>query len=97
MYKLSSLAAEDFASIFEYTLLNFGIKQAEDYTDDMDNALSILANSSLIGRDCPEIGNGVLRYDHQRHAIFYRQRMKDFFVIRILHQQMEPMRHFFEV
>ncbi|WP_268753174.1 hypothetical protein [Arsukibacterium ikkense] len=30
MYKLSKLAAEDFAAIYEYTLLNFGVRQHPD-------------------------------------------------------------------
>ena len=97
MYKLSNLAAEDFASIFEYTLINFGGRQADEYTSDLENVLNILSTSKVIGRDFPKIGDGVYRHDHQRHAIFYRQRKKDIFVIRILHQQMDPMRHFFEL
>ncbi|OQU09256.1 plasmid stabilization protein, partial [Vibrio parahaemolyticus] len=36
MYKLSNLAAKDFEQIFEYTLLNFGIKQADVYTDSIN-------------------------------------------------------------
>ena len=97
MYKLSNLAAEDFAAIFEYTLLNFGVSQADAYTDDLENALRLLAGSPLMGHACPEIAAELLRHDHQRHAIFYRQREQDIFVIRILHQQMEPMKHFFDL
>lgn len=33
MYKLSNLAAEDFAAIYEYTLLNFGARQADPVRD----------------------------------------------------------------
>jgi toxin ParE1/3/4 len=32
MYKLSQIAATDFSSIYEYTLLNFGVRQADAYT-----------------------------------------------------------------
>tara|TARA_R110001583_G_scaffold167425_2_gene320243 strand:- start:23840 stop:24133 length:294 start_codon:yes stop_codon:yes gene_type:complete len=95
MYKLSKLAAEDFAAIYEYTLLNFGARQAYAYTDDLENTFRLLSSSPLMGYECQEIADGVSRHDHQRHAIFYRRRQHDIFVIRILHQQMEPMRHFF--
>ena len=95
MYKLSRLAAEDFRAIYEYTLLNFGANQADAYTDDLDSALQLLTNSPLMGHEHPEIADGVRRHDHQKHAIFYRQRESDIFIIRILHQQMEPMKHFF--
>lgn len=97
MYRLSNLAADDFAAIYEYTLLNFGTDQADAYTDAMASALGLLSSSPLMGHECPEIADGVRRHDHQRHAIFYRCSERDIFIIRILHQQMEPMRHFFEM
>ncbi len=97
MYRLSHLAAEDFAAIHEYTLLNFGERQADVYTEDMESTLQLLSGSPSMGHECPDIADGVRRHDHQRHAIFYRRREHDIFVIRILHQQMEPMRHFFEL
>ena len=97
MYKLSNLAVEDFAAIYEYTLLNFGTHQADAYTDNLESTLRLLSSSPLMGYECNDIADGVRRHDHQRHAIFYRQREHDIFVIRILHQQMEPLRHFFEL
>ena len=97
MYKLSNLAADDFTAIFEYTLLNFGTRQADAYTDDLENTLRLLADSPLMGSECPQIADGIHRHDHRQHAIFYRQREHDIFIVRILHQQMEPMRHFSEL
>lgn len=97
MYKLSKLAAEDFAAIYEYTLLNFGARQADVYTDELESAFRLLSSSPLMGHECQEIADEVRRHDHQRHAIFYRQRESGIFIIRILHQQMQPMRHFSEL
>ncbi|WP_227370755.1 type II toxin-antitoxin system RelE/ParE family toxin [Halomonas sp. M20] len=97
MYKLSNLASEDFAAIFEYTLLNFGTHQADAYTDDLESIFDLLSRSPLIGRECPEIAKEVRRHDHQQHVIFYRRKEHKIFVIRILHRQMEPMKHFFEL
>lgn len=94
MYRLSRLAAHDFAAIYGYTLLNFGVRQADAYTDDLENALRLLASAPLMGHECPQIADSLRRHDHQRHAIFYRRREQDIFVVRILHQQMEPMKHF---
>jgi toxin ParE1/3/4 len=93
MYKLSNKAANDFGGIYEYTYLNFGEVQAEIYTDEMDNCLNALADAPLIGRDCHYLKQGIRRYDHQHHAIFYRVRDCDIFIVRILHQQMNPMLH----
>lgn len=94
MYNLSRMAADDFAAICEYTLLNFGARQADNYTHDLENALQLIASSPLLGHECSDIAEGIRRHDHQRNVIFYRQRERGVFVIRILHQQMEPLKHF---
>jgi plasmid stabilization system protein ParE len=59
MYKLSNLAAEDFAAIYEYTLLNFGALQADIYTDDLDKTFQLLSGSPLMVHECPEMAVGV--------------------------------------
>ena len=94
-YKLSSLAEEDVDAIYEYMLLTFGKKQALKYANDLHKVLSTLSGSLLVGHECPEMGGGVLRHDHQQHAIFYRRKSSHIIVMRILHQQMEPMKYFF--
>jgi toxin ParE1/3/4 len=95
MYKLSNLAAEDFERIFEYTLLNFGVKQADDYTVSMHNALLAITEQPLMGHECPEIAKELRRYNHHKHAIFYKKQPYGIYILRILHQQMEPLRHFY--
>ncbi len=97
MYKLSNLAVEDFTAIYEYTLLNFGAIQADAYTEGMETCFQLLSTNPLMGYEYSAIATGIRRHDHQRHAIFYRQRISDIFIIRILHQQMEPMKHFFDL
>jgi toxin ParE1/3/4 len=97
MYKLSRLAAEDFAAIYEYTLLNFGMRQADAYTSNLENTFHLLSSSPLMGYECREISGGVRRHNHQQHAVFYRQGEQDIFVIRILHQKMDPLKHIFEL
>jgi toxin ParE1/3/4 len=80
MYKLSNLAVEDFTAIYEYTLLNFGDIQADNYTDYLESTFRLLSSSPLMGYECPEIADGVRRHDHQRHAIFYRLREHETFL-----------------
>lgn len=95
MYKLSNLAAKDFEGIFEYTLINFGVKKADEYTNSLYGVLEIISSNPLLGNECTEIATGVRRHNHSKHVIFYRCRTDDIFVIRILHQQMEPLKHFY--
>lgn len=93
MYKLSQKAADDFGDIYEYTFLNFGEEQADNYIEEMESCLQTASEAPFIGRDCSGLRPGIRRHDHQKHAIFYRVRDLDIFVIRILHQQMNPMLH----
>ncbi|WP_245879937.1 type II toxin-antitoxin system RelE/ParE family toxin [Vibrio gangliei] len=59
----------------------------------MERCLVMLSESPLIGRDYNQIKQGIRRYDYNKHAIFYRIRAHDIFILRILHQQMNPMLH----
>ena len=93
MYKLSNKAAEDFEQIYEYTYLNFSENKADIYTDDMDKCLLLLSSSPQIGRSLDKIKKGVYRLDHEYHAIFYLIESSDIFILRILHQQMNPLLH----
>lgn len=95
MYKLSNLAAKDFEGIFEYTLVNFGVKNADKYIKSLHDVLEVISSDPLIGMECAEIAVGVRRHNHSKHVIFYRYRTDDVFVIRILHQQMEPLKLFY--
>jgi toxin ParE1/3/4 len=95
MYKLSNLAVKDFECIFEYTLLNFGVEQADGYTESMHSALQTITEQPFIGYECPELAEGLRRHDHHKHAIFYRLQSDGVYILRILHQQMEPLRHFY--
>lgn len=94
MFKLSFKAAEDFGDIYQYTYLNFGERQADSYTEEMENCLTSLSHTPIIGLDCSELSAGIRRHDFQKHAIFYRVHESDIFVVRILHQQMNAMLHF---
>ncbi|PHM49097.1 type II toxin-antitoxin system RelE/ParE family toxin [Xenorhabdus sp. KK7.4] len=92
MYRLSERAAEDFADIYDYTLIQFGEVQADYYTDALDEFLETLASMPDIGRDYPAV-SGVRRIEFQRHTIFYTVRDSDILIARILHQQMNHTQH----
>ncbi|MDK9584733.1 type II toxin-antitoxin system RelE/ParE family toxin [Lelliottia wanjuensis] len=93
MYKLSNLAADDFGAVYEYTWRKFGPGQADKYTDELDLFLRLLSANPQMGRDCSNIIEGVRRHDHRHHSVFYQPSDDSIFVIRILHQQMNPLLH----
>nr|WP_319556705.1 type II toxin-antitoxin system RelE/ParE family toxin [uncultured Vibrio sp.] len=93
MYKLSKKAAEDFGNIYEYTFLKFVEDQADKYTDELETALKNISEAPFIGRDYDDLKAEIRRHEYQKHSIFYRIREIDVFIVRILHQQMNPMLH----
>ncbi|AXF76573.1 type II toxin-antitoxin system RelE/ParE family toxin [Erwinia tracheiphila] len=92
MYKLTERAAEDFAGIYDYTLLKFGEAQADHYTDALEAFFETLSGMPDMGRDYNAVP-GVMRIEFQRHIIFYTVRDTDILIARILHQQMNHKRH----
>ncbi|WP_312629223.1 type II toxin-antitoxin system RelE/ParE family toxin [Scandinavium sp.] len=93
MYKLSYRAAEDFGTVYEYTFRQFGPQQADSYTNQLDAILTLLAKNPHMGRDVSEIVEGIRRHEHSHHAIFYQTMDDGIFIIRILHQKMNPHLH----
>ncbi|HDL8115209.1 TPA: type II toxin-antitoxin system RelE/ParE family toxin [Yersinia enterocolitica] len=94
MYKLSERAADDFAGIYDYTLLKFGETQADHYTDALEAFFDTLVTMPEIGRGYFVVP-GVMRVEFQRHTIFYTVRDTDILIVRILHQQMNYSRHLY--
>lgn len=92
MYKLTKRAADDFAGIYDYTLLKFGEFQADNYTDALEKFFLTLAEMPDIGREFYALA-GVMRIEFQLHTIFYTVRDKDILIVRILHQQMNHKCH----
>jgi len=92
-YKLSKRADKDFKGIYKYTYTKFGEQQADKYTNSLEKCFLLLSEIPTIGRNVDYIKKGVLRHEHQEHTIFYRERKQDIFVVRILHEDMEPIRH----
>lgn len=92
MYKLTERAADDFAGIYDYTLLKFGEVQADHYTDALEAFFGTLAEMPDIGRVYHAVP-GVMRIEFQQHTIFYMIRDTDILIARILHQQMNHKLH----
>lgn len=89
MFKLTEQADSDMAAIFLYSLEEFGLDQAEAYSDSLERAYQRLSEFPKLGRLCPELQPDLRRHDVLHHAIYYREIDLDILIIRILHQQMD--------
>lgn len=88
----SAAAADDLNDIWDYTTEEWGIDQAERYTDGIQDICNSLARGEKHGY-IVDIREGYLKRSVGRHFIFYRTTDTGISVTRILHQSMDVQRH----
>ena len=93
VYSLSSKAAADLDRIHEYTILNFGLKQARAYLSGLRERFETLAENPMHGRSASELSPGLRRLEYQSHVVFYVPKDKGIRIVRVLHQSMDVKRH----
>ena len=91
--RFSRRAEADLLAIGTHTVETWGINQAEHYLSELEVCCQQLADGPSLGRSCDEISEGLQRFEHGRHVIFYRQESGGILISRILHQRMLPERH----
>lgn len=93
-YRLSVEAEADLAGIYEYSVLTFGLKKAQEYLFGMNSAFTLLGENRRLGRDCSYIYPHSRRHEYARHVIYYRLEGSDILVLRVLHASQDPMINF---
>ena len=91
---LSSLAEADLSEIAEYTIENFGIKQARRYRDGLESRFQTLANNPFIGRSADDLAPQLRYLEYQSHNIFYlpQTQKNNVLIVRVLHASMNAER-----
>ena len=90
----SPSAQKDLDDIYEYTIENWGITQAERYLLQLRDTCYDLAQAKKQGQKVDHIRRGYLRIAEESHFIFYRHSSTITEIIRILHQRMSFKNHF---
>lgn len=86
-YKLSEIAAEDIAQIFEFGIDTFGLNSASSYIEGMTVRLQQLAEYPLQYQAVDDIREGYRRSVYGSHAIYYRVNEDNIDIMRILRNQ----------
>ena len=82
-YKLSSDASKSIEKIYEYSIVNFGEKKADEYFKLLHKAFDLLADQPKLGRKFYEYH----RHEHGEHVFFYKTTDYGIKIIHILHQK----------
>lgn len=86
-------ARTDIEDIWDYTVKNWGERQAEIYIQLVKTAVDAVAADPGVGRRCDDVRPGYRRYPVGSHVLFYRVTASAVVVVRILHQRMDVERH----
>ncbi|MFT6805696.1 MAG: toxin ParE1/3/4 [Glaciecola sp.] len=92
-YRLAPLAEQDMEAIWEYSFEQWGINQANFYTDELVSTFEGLAASSSQALSCDNIRVGYKFYRQGKHLIYFKATNYGVAVVRILHGRMLPSRH----
>lgn len=71
-YHLSPLAEQDMEAVWKYSYKNCGMKQANDYTDELVSAFEGLAASSSQVISCDNIRVGYKFCRQGKHLIYFK-------------------------
>lgn len=93
-WRLTPAAQRDLSTIWDFTRERWDVRQAEIYVNEIRAAIERIGRDPDRGRACDEIREGYRRYGIGSHVLFYVERADGVDVIRILHQRMDPTRHF---
>ncbi|MBB5633801.1 toxin ParE1/3/4 [Cryobacterium mesophilum] len=92
-YRLTPAAQRDLASIWDFTVEQWGLRQAEKYIREIQAAIERVAADPERGHVRDDIREGYRSYSIGSHAVFYVSHTNRVDVIRVLHQRMDPPRH----
>lgn len=89
-YKITRLAQNDLQSIWDYTVKEWSVSQAEKYIDGLLSCFDALATGSASARPIDHIRQGYKKATYGRHLVFFRASQDQMIeIIRVLHVSMD--------
>lgn len=95
-FVISAGARQDIDEIASYTRRTWSLQQTDRYLSQLEDGFQLLAQNRTIGRPCKEIDPELRRFEVGKHVVYFRLRRDGIRIVRILHQQMIPVKTHFE-
>jgi len=86
---LRPLAEQDLTNIWLYSYQNWGEAQADQYFDQLSNAIELLGSAPLMSHIRQEFTPPVRIHHHGSHLIIYVATEDNVEIIRVLHESMD--------
>ena len=93
-YRLRTLARNDLEIIWDYTLEQWGMQQAERYFAALFTCFDDLARNPQMGRQRDDVMPGFRSFPQGRHVVFYEIDQAGIEIIGIVHQSADVDAHF---
>jgi len=91
-YQLTKKATKELEQIYEYSIVNFGLKQAKSYFTSLSETFNLIGENPMIGRNCDDILKGYRKHEHQEHVIYYRLEKENILIAHILGKKQDQAR-----
>ncbi len=92
-YKFAEKAEHDLENIIDHTLQQWGSVQTHTYLDGLEARGQLLANNPGLGVKREAISEGLLSFPYESHILYYMRQAHGITMVRVLHQNMDPMKH----
>jgi len=95
-YTKSKRTDQDIKNITKQSIYDFDEQQTDKYLSGLEESLQLLANNPNLGLTYTSSNQTKIEYYYHRyvsHMIYYKQRERDIFIVRILHKKMLPNKH----
>lgn len=89
-----SRAENDLIDVWLYSFEQWGADQADRYLDELDKGIQSLARKRELGAKRDNVREGYRVLFVNSHAVYYTVTPSIIQIIRVLHGQMDPERHF---
>ena len=93
-YQFTDKAERDLEGIIDYTFQEWGVSQANSYLDGLETRAQILAENPDLGLAREILSKGLLSFPYESHILYYKKHARDIVIVRVLHQHMDPVKHF---
>lgn len=87
--RVTPKAESDLIGIWLYTCDEWGIDQADNYLDELEEGMQQLIHHPSLGADYTHVLPGYRRLQIEHHAVFYKLVESELLVVRVLHESMD--------
>jgi toxin ParE1/3/4 len=89
-FTLSNSAERDLDEIYDYTVMQWSLAQADKYHRQLLTHCRLLANNPALGKNIDDVPEEYLSRKAEKHIVFYRITAPDeILIVRILHGRMD--------